>query len=889
MKKVIKYFSISFIILLGLLITIPFIFKGKIVSKVKEEANNAINGKIDFGDFDLSLIRSFPNFSLRINELSIITHQPFEGDTLVYAKQLDLTIDIMSVIKGQTIAIKKVLMKNPKLYFLVNENGKANWDIAKSKESKVPTSKPSNFHAALEKYSIENGTIVYNDKTMPFFLKLENVNHIGKGDFTKDIFALNTKTMVEKGNVSYGGLKYISNAKINISANIEINLKTMRFLFNDNKIVVNEFPLDFSGWIMMPDSNIDMDLKFAAEKTEFKNLISIIPAIYSPQFKDLKSSGKIGLNGSVKGRYNSKSIPGFRINLTIENGMFQFPSLPSSVNNVNVVLAISNPDGIPDHTILDLSKLHIEVNKDPFDAKIYLATPISDPSINAFIKGKIDLAGIQKLVPLEKGTELTGIITADVSLKGKMSSIDQKKYDQFLATGNLGIASMIFSNSSMKQPLNISTLQTSFSPSNVSIQNLNAKIGGSDFSMTGAINNFLAYALKNETIHANLSLTSTQINLNEFITGEPSSSGKVDTTKMAVLDIPGNVDFVMNTKIGKMIYQNLSLSNVEGKLEIKDKSILISDLIMQLMGGSIKMSGKYSSIVPAKPNFNFGVAISNFDIGQTVKSFESIQKLVPIAKNCSGNFSTGLNVQGDLDQKMAPIMNTLSGVGKLITSKVIVDNFPAFVKIADVLKLSSWKNLSVPIVSPSFKFLNGRVYVDPFDVTINGIKATVAGSNGFDQSLDYTMATQIPRAAFGTAANSVIGGLLSSANSKGANISLGDVIPVNLKITGTVENPKIGTDLNKTGTKVMDDLKARATEEFNKKKDELEFKARAEADKIKNQAEQKLIDEKQKAAAEGDRIKKETEAKAKAYSDSLKREAEKKAKNQLKNINPFKN
>lgn len=888
MKKVIKYFSISFIILLGLLITIPFIFKGKIVSKVKEEANKAITAKIDFGDFDLSLIRSFPNFSLRINDLSIINHEPFEGDTLVYTKKLDLTIDIMSVIKGQTIAIKKVLLENPKLYFLVNENGKANWDIAKSKESKSSTSDSSNFHAALEKYSIENGTIVYNDKTMPFFLKLENVNHTGKGDFTKDVFTLSTKTLVEKGNMAYGGLTYISNAKADILADIEINLKTMRFTFIDNKILLNEFPLDFSGWVMMPDSNIDMDLKFAAAKTDFKNIISIIPAVYSPQFKDLKSSGKIGLNGSIKGRYNSKSMPGFGINLKIENGMFQYPTLPSSVNNVNLVLAITNPDGIPDHTIIDLSKLHVEINKDPFDAKLYLATPISDPSINAFMKGKISLAEIQKLVPLEKGTELTGIITADVSLKGKMSSIEQKKYDQFTASGNFGIASMIFFNSSMKQPLNISTLQMSFDPSVVSLQAFNAKVGASDFNMTGAINNFLQYALKGDTIDANFSLTSTQINLNEFLTGETSSSGNVDTSKLAVLDVPGNVNFSINTKINKIIYQNLSLSNVQGKVEIKDKAILLSDVIMQLMGGSMKMSGKYSSIVPAKPNFDFGLTISNFDIGQTVKSFETIQKLVPIAKNCSGTFSTGLNVQGDLDQTMSPIMNTLSGVGKLTTSTVIVDNFPAFVKIADVLKLSSWKKLSVPPVSPSFKFLNGRVFVEPFDVTINGIKATVAGSNGFDQTIDYTMATQIPRAAFGSAANNIIGGLLSTANSKGANISLGDVIPVNLTITGTVENPKIGTDLNKAGTKVMDDLKAKAAEEFNKKKDELESKARAEADKIKNQAEQKLNDEKLKAGAEVNRIKKEADAKAKTYSDSLKREAEKKAKDQLKNLNPFK-
>ena len=77
---------------------------------------------------------------------------------------------------------------------------------------------------------------------------------------------------------------------------------------------------------------------------------------------------------------------------------------------------------------------------------------------------------------------------------------------------------------------------------------------------------------------------------------------------------------------------------------------------------------------------------------------------------------------------------------------------------------------------------------------------------------------KIPRAALGSAANSVISGLIASANSKGANVSVGDMIPVNITITGTVDAPKIGTDLGKAGANAMNDLKAKANEEFNKRK-----------------------------------------------------------------------
>lgn len=284
--------------------------------------------------------------------------------------------------------------------------------------------------------------------------------------------------------------------------------------------------------------------------------------------------------------------------------------------------------------------------------------------------------------------------------------------------------------------------------------------------------------------------------------------------------------------------------------------------------------------------------VHNFDIKKTVSSFASVEKMAPIAKFCAGKFSVNMIINGDLDQAMSPVLPSLNGTGKLTTSAITIQNFPAFNKVADVLKMPSWKSLAIPSVNPSFKIVSGRVYVDPTEVKINGMKGTIAGSNGFDQTIDYTMAMEIPRATFGGAANSVLNNLVSQANAKGANVSVSDIIPVNLLIGGTVTDPKVSMDLGKQGANVMEDLKAKAKEEFEKKKDELEAKAREEVDKLKSQAASKIEAEKAKAAAEADRLKKEAEAKAKAVSDSIKKAAEdaakKQAKDALKNLNPLK-
>ncbi|REJ83511.1 MAG: membrane assembly protein AsmA [Bacteroidetes bacterium] len=886
MKKVFKWLLIIIVVIFAALVTLPFVFKDKIVAKVKEEANKNINAKVDFGDFDLSLIRSFPNLSLSIRDISVINLAPFEGDTLLFSKNLALTLDIMTVIKGEEIGIKSLDLEKPVMYFLVKENGKANWDIAKE-SGEAAKQEETAFKASLKRYSIKDGKIIYDDRSLDFYLGLNGLNHEGKGDFTQDLFILSTKSIVENARMSYEKIPYLNGVKTEILADIDMDMKNFRFAFKENVIKLNALEIGVNGYVAMPDTNIDMDLSFQTSKSDFGSFISLIPAVYSADFQNIRASGNLELKGFIKGRYNALSMPGFGLTLKADNGAFKYPSMTSEVKNVIIDLDIQNPDGNPDKTVINLSKMHVELDGDPFDARLLLKTPISDPELDAFVKGKVDLSKIQKLVPLEQGTKLSGLFTADLSANGRMSSIEKKQYESFNAAGNLRVQNLEFSSAELKSPFLISNLQLSFNPRNVILSDLQAKSGSSDFSMNGSLDNFIAYALKGDVLRGGLNLNSARLNLNEFMDEGEGSTADTDTVT-AMLEVPGNVDFTLNASIGTLIYQDVNIFNVKGSLTVKDEMIRMSNLVMQLLDGSMNMSGSYSSKDKKNPKFDFDLGIRDFDIQKTVNFFPTVGKLAPLAKSCSGKYSAAMTVNGNLDQSMSPVMNSLNGGGKLTTGTIVVQNFPAFSKIADVLKMPSWKTLNIPPVNPSFKFMNGRVYVDPVDVSINGMKGKVAGSNGFDQTIDYTMAMEIPRSAFGGAANAVLNNMVSQANAKGTNISLGENVPVNLLVGGTVSDPKVSTDLRQQGANVMEDIKAKAREEIGRRKEEAEARAREEAEKLKKEAASKIEAEKDKAAAEAERIKKEAEAKAKAVADSIKKANEKKAKDELDKINPFK-
>ena len=176
MKKVIKRIFLILGILLFVVIAagilLPIIYKDKIVSYAKTEANKMLNAKLDFdNDISLSLFKHFPDFSLGINHIRIINKAPFEGDTLVDIGSFSTTLDLMSVINGGKIVIKTISLEKPYINLQVLADGSSNWDIAiKSKDTLKKEGKDttSKFKMSLQKYSISDGKIVYDDKANTF-------------------------------------------------------------------------------------------------------------------------------------------------------------------------------------------------------------------------------------------------------------------------------------------------------------------------------------------------------------------------------------------------------------------------------------------------------------------------------------------------------------------------------------------------------------------------------------------------------------------------------------------------------------------------------------------------------------------------------------------------
>ncbi len=847
-KKIFIGLGLFIVLVLAAAVALPIIYKDDIIAKVKTSINENVNADVKFGDFSLSLFRSFPDLSFRMENLSVAGVDSFKNDTLASIKELDIVLDIMTVINNETIKIKSLKLNHADLKFKVLASGKANWDIAKTDTTKpvMPEdTSTTSFSIALKSYALENSNIIYDDASLSFFTQLKNVNHTGSGDFTQDLFTLLTKTEADALTVGYGGVNYLNNVKLKADAAIDMNLKDFVFTFKDNEINLNALLINFKGMVAMPDTNIDLDLYFDAQKSEFKNFLSLVPAIYASSFDDLTATGKFALNGYYKGRMNAVEMPGFGLNVLVENGNFKYPDLPTGVNNVQLNLSVEDKDGVFDHTVVDMKKLHIEFGKEPFDAKLLLKTPESDPDIFTEIKGTIDLANILKIIPIED-TKLSGVIKADMMAKGKLSTIEKGQYESFDAKGNVSVNNLNYSTSSGTLPLTVASVSFNLSPKSIAMKNLKAKYGKSDFAAEGTLENYLGFALRGTAIKAKLNFASDLLDVNEMM-GPSTDEVSTDTSTAGVFEVPGNIDFVLNSKINKVLYDNMELVDLGGTISIKNKEVNFTKVGLKTLDGTITMDGVYSTKDVKKPIVDMNFAIQQMDIQKAFKTFNTVQKLAPIAENTSGKFNTQLKFNTILGEDMSPVMNTIQGAGVLELLGTNIKGSNTLNLLSDALKTDKLRELNIKDTKIEFSLVDGRVVIKPFDMTTLNTVINIGGSSGLDQTIAYTMKLKLPKNFLGAASASVLNGLSAQLGKVGSSYNPTDALNVTALVGGVVTKPTIKLSMADAGAgikgaikDVLNDKKneaiAKGKEEARKRADQVLTAAQKQADAVKAQA-----------------------------------------------------
>ncbi len=899
MKKAIKITGIVIIILLAILIITPIAFKGQIVELVKKEINENVDAKVDFGTFRISLIRNFPNISLRINDLEVTGIDEFEDVKLADIGSIFVTIDIMTFISGDGYEVRSIRVDDPDINVIILEDGTANWNIMVTPEEEEQEEvgdderEPSEFKLALQNFEISGGNIIYDDAPFDVFIDIKDLNHKLQGDFTADFATLSIPfTTAESFTLRVEGIPVVTRTIMELSAEIDVNFSEWHFTFRENLLTLNDLPIGFDGnFAMPPGEDMVIDLTFSSPKTDIKSFISLIPAIYARDFETIQSSGDFALEGYVNGILSGEIIPSFGLNVLLEDGEFSYPELPESVTDIQLMAEIINEGQDVDNTIIDISTFGFKMADNFISSSFSLKTPISDPDFDFMFNGDIDLSDVDKFYPLQEGESLTGAITGDMIAKGKLSLIEAAHYDQLEARGNFEFRDIEYQSPEFDELFAIKEIILELSPRRVNLESMECSYGETRILANGNIDNIFGHMFDDQLLRGTFGFSSNYIDLNHFMAETPEEPADVpvkdsEPMELSIIELPANIDFTLNSRIDQLLLGDIQINSIEGVIRVIDEQVRMDNLGMNLLDGSLTLSGAYSTQELNAANIDFSMAVDRFDIQSTFNAFNTFQILAPVAQYSYGKFSAAMNMESTLDNELNPVLETLEGGGHLSTHSIRVEEPPTIEKIAENLQMENLKTLELDDFDVSFEFYDGSVRVDPFDIKFGNSSATVEGRTYFDQTIDYNIVFTIPREAMGESANQYINGLVSEASAIGLDFEMFDEANINAKVTGTFTDPEVSIVLADMMKHQADDMRERLRDEVEDivrdEVDEVEEEVREEVEDVIDDAREEVGEELERRAEQvvmeahqqADRIREESKSVAERVRQEAKEQAE---------------
>lgn len=776
-KKTMKIAGITLGVILLLLLILPFAFQGKLAKLVKEEGNKMLNAQFDFRTLNISLLRNFPSASVSLEDFWLKGTGPFENDTLIQAGELTAAVNLFSLFGDGGYDISRIIVKDTRVHAIVLEDGRPNWDVMKpSPDAETPEDETAQetFRIKLQKLSVDNLSVVYDDRQGGVFADLSRLEADCSGDFGSDRTVVDLKMETPSLTCRTGGIPLLNKVSLEADMDVDADLAGGKFTLRENMLRLNAIQLNLDGWLAQTKQGMDMDLRLNTNEVGFKELLSLIPAIYAKDFQDLKTDGKVTLNAFARGSMEGNTkVPQFEVNLDVKDAMFRYPSLPAGVEKINISALVRNAGGPLDATEISVAPFDFVLAGNPFSLNATVKTPVSDPDFHLTARGKLDLGKVKEVYPLDD-MQLNGLVQADLELGGRLSMVEKEQFEQMQAKGSLRLNQMKLVLKDMP-PVDIQQSVFTFSPRYLQLSETTVNIGKNDLTLDSRFENYLGYALKGSTLKGTLNVSSNHLNLNDFMSADTTAAVAevpADTAAMGVIRVPENIDFQMQASFRELLFDKMTLTDGKGTLLVRNGTVDMRNLSFNTMGGSVTMNGAYAAPQNKQPELNAAFNMRNISFAQAYQDLGLVQQLAPIFAGLKGNFSGNLQIDTPLDATMSPVMSAVQGKGALSTKDLSLSGVKFIDQVADIVKKPSLKEIKVKDLNIDFEIKDGRVTTKPFDLKLGDYNMNLSGSTGLDQTIDYTGKITMP------------------ADGIASKLGTAD-----MTIGGTFTSPKVGIDM----------------------------------------------------------------------------------------------
>jgi len=791
--------------------------KALVVPKIEDATHRTVS----VGDISLSI---FPSLAVSIDDLKIsnMAGSSFDRDEFISLDNLQLNVKILELLHSK-LEIAYVIVNHPVIYLETSKDGRSNYSSSAPGEKSnvkvtVSTDNSSSGALLLSNLEINDGEIEQVDKKFDVHMLIKGFHQTANVEMPtgENTFYVKGTSSIES--FSYGSMKmwYLSDQPISADEKLSYKVGDDVLTLDGVTMKVRDLPLIISGSISrLTKPELMMTMTVTSPGAQMTQLLSIIPPEMLKKTQGLSSSGDVKFTMNIKGPSSETMNPGIDGSFSVTNGKVQYASLPKSITNINIAGSFEKPSAPIGNTgggSFAIEKMTATIGSNNLNGAMHVSN-FGDPTVSATFAGTLALDEVKEFYPLEQGTEVSGMMKANISVEGKPKTPQTLK-----ASGSINFQNVVIKTAGSPKPLKNLNGTITFNNQVIESKQLAMNIGESDMNLSFTVKNYLGMVMNSAAQSsgkpsATATLTSKQLRTADLMPEQPTAKG-TDTKKPAATKpsggmLPG-IDIDANVSVDKLQTEKFTFTNAKGNVTVSDGIVNLKNFSVNAFNGTIQSKGTLDLRDPKKSPFDLTLDIKNVESNAMLSPFTTFGQYL------FGKFSTTTSMKGDLNDTLGLNTQTLFGNGTVNITNGKLSGFPLTQKLADFTKLTDLREVNFKDWANAFSISNGRLTVKDLKVSTGSTDFLVEGSEGLDGSMDYHVNVKLPASAsdkinIGSMGNQ----LLQFLKDKDGRINLP------LTVSGASTSPVIGLDskaqadatknaLQQKANTLQDDLKKKA-------------------------------------------------------------------------------
>lgn len=514
------------------------------------------------------------------------------------------------------------------------------------------------------------------------------------------------------------------------------------------------------------------------------------------ELPDIKST--LDINMSIESVSSSEIRSSGDIDIKLDQMVMRKPveryvkNLDASVK-YSIGIDLETKDIHIDRADLKVQKIQALINGDVRDLR---TSPDIDVEVTLPKAKAAELQEVAAIFTDLKGMNVSGDISADMKLKGKIQKLETLKVNGDILMDKVGVKYQDV-NASFDGKINF----------NEKIMNIDLKstIDKNSALLKGSVKNYF----KDQEI--NLNIYSKQLFLDrlipvskpERVSPDRSASRTSGKTSSEAEPLETKVEARGEIKVDNAVYKGMNMNNFSMKYKFRENKLNIQEMTAEAGRGEMDINSLIDFSVPG-----YAYALSgNID---SLHAEDIVNSLFPEAKDTVfGTISSKFQLTGKGTQK-ENIKKNLSGDGEFR----IVDGKITDTKISEnlslLLDIEELKTIELNEAYGTVKIMNGIARLDSI-FTADDIAMDPSGDIGLDESLDLAFDLKLSPRLTDKAMSSKISQYIKSEEGWG-------MIP--LMVSGTFSKPVYAVDVEKAGKRVIKKEAEKLIDKLFDKKDE---------------------------------------------------------------------